>query len=152
MRTFHFKLRALLRLKETKREQALAKFASSIKEVQRLEEKLASAQNKYSAALHILHDRQKGVFRSDQIAALQGGVQVEHENLSKVKLLLNQAKEMQDSRRKIFLDQDSQYKAIDRLHEKQKEEHYVNEIKKEQSELEDIIGSRFLFQRINAQV
>ena len=50
------------------------------------------------------------------------------------------------------MDHDSQCKAVDRLQEKQKEEHYFNENKKEQLELEDVIGSRFLFQRINGQV
>ena len=44
MKTFNFKLRALLRLKETKREQALANFAASIQEVRRLEVTLDTAQ------------------------------------------------------------------------------------------------------------
>ena len=77
---------------------------------------------------------------------------VEREKLSKNKISLNQAKEMQVSRRKIFLEKDSQYKSIQQLQEKQKEDHYFNENKKEQLELEDIIGSRFLFQRINENV
>ncbi len=152
MRTFNFKLKALLRLKETKREQSLVKFAHSVKEVQRLEEDLVSAQKRLDSVLGILHDRQKGAFRSDQIEALQSSLALERENLSQVQTLLNRAKEMQSSRRKIFMDHDSQCKAVDRLQEKQKEEHYFNENKKEQLELEDVIGSRFLFQRINGQV
>ena len=99
-----------------------------------------------------MKERQKGVFRRDQIEALQSSLLLEKENVSEAKLQFNRAKEMQNSRRKIFLDHDSQYKAIDRLREKQKEEHYFNENKKEQLELEDVISSRFLFQRINKQV
>ena len=152
MRSFHFKLKALLSLKENKREQALAKFAQSIKEVQRLDEHLFEAKKKYDAVEEKLKERQKGVFRRDQIEALQSSLLLEKENVSEAKLQFNRAKEMQNSRRKIFLDHDSQYKAIDRLREKQKEEHYFNENKKEQLELEDVIGSRFLFQRINEQV
>ncbi|MEK9772171.1 MAG: flagellar export protein FliJ [Opitutae bacterium] len=152
MRTFTFKLKALLRLKETKREQALIKFAHSIKEVQRLEENLLSAQNQVDSVLCILHDRQQGAFRSDQIEALQSSLDLERENLSRIQHLLSEAKEIQNSRRKIFMDHDSQYKAVDRLQEKQKEEHYIKENKKEQLELEDVVGSRFLFQRINGQV
>lgn len=152
MRTFTFKLKALLRLKETKREQALIKFAHSIKEVQRLEENLVSAQNQVDSVLCILHDRQQGAFRSDQIEALQSSLDLERENLSRIQHLLSEAKEIQNSRRKIFMDHDSQYKAVDRLQEKQKEEHYIKENKKEQLELEDVVGSRFLFQRINGQV
>ena len=99
-----------------------------------------------------LKERQKGVFRRDQIEALQSSLLLERENVSRQLFSLSRAKEMQNSRRKIFLDHDSQYKAIDRLQEKQRDEHFFNENKKEQLELEDVIGSRFLFQRINEQV
>ena len=152
MRSFHFKLKALLSLKENKREQALTKFVQSIKEVLKLEEQLSESQKKYHAVQEKLKERQKGVFRRDQIEALQSSLLLERENVSEITLLLNRAKEMQNSRRKIFLDHDSQYKAIDRLQEKQRDEHFYNENKKEQLELEDVIGSRFLFQRINEQV
>ena len=152
MRSFHFKLKALLSLKENKREQALTKFVQSIKEVLKLEEQLSEAQKKYHTVQEKLKERQKGVFRRDQIEALQSSLLLERENVSEATLLLSRAKEMQNSRRKIFLDHDSQYKAIDRLQEKQRDEHFYNENKKEQLELEDVIGSRFLFQRINEQV
>ncbi len=152
MRSFHFKLKALLSLKENKREQALTKFVQSIKEVLKLEEQLSESQKKYHAVQEKLKERQKGVFRRDQIEALQSSLLLERENVSEITLLLNRAKEMQNSRRKIFLDHDSQYKAIDRLQEKQRDEHFFNENRKEQLELEDVIGSRFLFQRINEQV
>ena len=152
MRSFHFKLKALLSLKENKREQALTKFVQSIKEVLKLEEQLSEAQKKYHTVQEKLKERQKGVFRRDQIEALQSSLLLERENVSEITLLLNRAKEMQNSRRKIFLDHDSQYKAIDRLQEKQRDEHFFNENRKEQLELEDVIGSRFLFQRINEQV
>ncbi len=152
MRSFHFKLKALLSLKENNREQALTKFVQSIKEVLKLEEQLSESQKKYHAVQEKLKERQKGVFRRDQIEALQSSLLLERENVSEITLLLNRAKEMQNSRRKIFLDHDSQYKAIDRLQEKQRDEHFFNENRKEQLELEDVIGSRFLFQRINEQV
>lgn len=152
MRSFHFKLKALLSLKENKREQALTKFVQSIKEVLKLEEQLSESQKKYHAVQEKLKERQKGVFRRDQIEALQSSLLLERENVSEITLLLNRAKEIQNSRRKIFLDHDSQYKAIDRLQEKQRDEHFFNENRKEQLELEDVIGSRFLFQRINEQV
>jgi flagellar export protein FliJ len=66
-------------------------------------------------------------------------------------LELKQAQEIKVSRREIFLSKDSEYKAVLKLQEKQKEAHYFQENSKEQKELEDIIGARFLFQRINRQ-
>ena len=102
--------------------------------------------------MSVLHDHQKGVFKRDTIESLQNSLQLAQDSLNKTKLRLNQAKDIESSRRKIFLDRDSQFKTILRLQEKQREVHYFKENKKEQSELEDIIGSRFLFLRINEQV
>ena len=152
MKSFNFKLKALMRLKESKREQALTYLAHAIKEVQVSEEKLGVAHDKYQKVVELLGDRQKGTFRSDEIEALQSSLFIERENVAKAELQLKQAQELEAARRKIFLDQDSQFKAIDRLREKQREEHFSVENKMEQAELEDVIGSRFLFQRINGHV
>ena len=86
----------------------------------------------------------EGTFRSDEIEALQSSLFIERENVA-AELQLKQAQELEAARRKIFLDQDSQFKAIDRLREKQREEHFSVENKMEQAELEDVIGSRFYF-------
>ena len=51
MKTFSFKLHALLRLKESRREHALAQFASSTRELQRLKLDLINAQNKRDAVV-----------------------------------------------------------------------------------------------------
>ena len=152
MKSFNFKLKALMRLKESKREQALTNLAHAIEEVQVSEEKLGVAHDKYQKVVELLGIRQKGTFRSDEIEALQSSLFIERENVAKAELQLKQAQELEVARRKIFLDQDSQFKAIDRLREKQREEHFSVENKMEQAELEDVIGSRFLFQRINGHV
>ena len=152
MRTFSFKLKALLKLKETKRDQALSQFAFSINEVDRLEEGFLDAQKKYQSVLKLLHDSQRGNFKSSQIEALQSSLLLEKENLAQTELNLKQAKEIASARRKIFLEKDSELKAISLLKEKQKQAHYFSENKKEQAELEDITGARFLFKRINSQV
>ena len=152
MKSFNFKLKALLRLKESKREQALTNLAHAIKEVQVSEEKLGVAHDKYQKIVELLGNRQKGTFRSDEIEALQTSLFIERENVAKAELQLKQTQELEAARRKIFLDQDSQFKAIDRLREKQREDHFSVENKMEQAELEDVIGSRFLFQRINGHV
>ena len=86
-----------------------------------------------------------------QIQALQNSLNLEREKLEQIELQLKQAKSIQESRRNIFVNKDSEHKAILRLSEKQKDEHYQKEYQKEQKELEDITGSRFLFQRINRQ-
>ena len=62
MKTFRFKLHALLRLKESRREHALAQFAASTQELQRLKLELVNAQNKRDAVVDILNKRQRVPF------------------------------------------------------------------------------------------
>jgi flagellar export protein FliJ len=151
VKSFTFKLRALLRLKETKRELALSQFASSVKEVQKLVVQLAEVQERYHSVLKLLNEMQKKSFRGDQIEALSASLEIERKNVSTIELELKQAREIQESRRGIFLSKDSEYNAVIKLEEKQKKAHFFKENKKEDKELEDIIGARFLFQRINRQ-
>ena len=151
MKSFVFKLKALLRLKENKRDVALSQFAGSVQEVEKLNTKLTEARDRQEAVFQLMQERQKGTFRGQQIQSLQSSLDLERECISKIELELKQAQEIKVSRREIFLSKDSQYKAVLKLQEKQKEAHYFQENSKEQKELEDIIGARFLFQRINRQ-
>lgn len=151
MKSFSFKLHALLRLKESKRDQALSQFAAATKQVQNLKQDLTQAHQKRDSVLEILQNKQKGTFLSAQVEALQTSLLLEKENISNLELKLNEAERILQSRRSIFLEKDSQFKAVLRLKEKQQSQHYLIETKKEETELEDVISSRFLFHRINHQ-
>ena len=151
MKSFSFKLHALLRLKESKRDQALSQFAAATKQVQNLKQDLTHAHQKRDSVLEILQNKQKGTFLSAQVEALQTSLLLEKENISNLELKLNEAERILQSRRSIFLEKDSQFKAVLRLKEKQQSQHYLIETKKEETELEDVISSRFLFHRINHQ-
>jgi len=151
VKSFSFKLHALLRLKESKRDQALSQFAAATKQVQNLKQDLTQAHQKRDSVLEILQNKQKGTFLSAQVEALQTSLLLEKENISSLEIKLNEAERILQSRRSIFLEKDSQYKAVLRLKEKQQSQHYLIETKKEETELEDVISSRFLFHRINHQ-
>jgi flagellar export protein FliJ len=151
VKSFSFKLHALLRLKESKRDQALSQFAAATKQVQNLKQDLTQAHQKRDSVLEILQNKQKGTFLSAQVEALQTSLLLEKENISSLEIKLNEAERILQSRRSIFLEKDSQFKAVLRLKEKQQSQHYLVETKKEETELEDVISSRFLFHRINHQ-
>jgi flagellar export protein FliJ len=112
---------------------------------------LVNAENKRDSVLEILNKKQKGVFQSAQIQSFQTSLLLERENISRIEKKVTEAGRILESRRKIFLEKDSQFKAVQRLREKQRDEHYFKETKKEETELEDVISSRFLFHRINHQ-
>jgi flagellar export protein FliJ len=151
VKSFSFKLHALLRLKESKRDQALSQFAAATKQVHNLKQDLTQALQKRDSVLEILQNKQKGTFLSAQVEALQTSLLLEKENISSLEIKLNEAERILQSRRSIFLEKDSQFKAVLRLKEKQQSQHYLVETKKEETELEDVISSRFLFHRINHQ-
>jgi hypothetical protein len=52
---------------------------------------------------------------------------------------------METAKRKLYLQADSEYKSLLKLKDNQRIEHLENETKKEEMELESIIGSRFVF-------
>ena len=129
----------------------MAQFASSVKKVKNLVDELGKTRANYESVLKLVLQKQQNDFSGVQIQALQNSLNLEREKLEQIELQLKQAKSIQESRRNIFVNKDSEHKAILRLSEKQKDEHYQKEYQKEQKELEDITGSRFLFQRINRQ-
>jgi flagellar export protein FliJ len=55
------------------------------------------------------------------------------------------SKNIESAKRNLYLLADSNCKSLLKLKEKKKVEHIKSEEKKEESELEDIIGSRFVF-------
>ena len=55
----------------------------------------------------------------------------------------------EEAKKRIYLKADSEYKSLLKLKEKQKEEHVRAESLKEERELEDIIGGRFVFNNIS---
>jgi len=58
---------------------------------------------------------------------------------------LAESKSIEEGKRKLFLAADSNCKSLIKLKEKNKIEHLKREEKREESELEDIIGARFVF-------
>ena len=140
MKSFAFKLIALLRLRETKKNQALAQFASSVKKVKNLVDELGKTRANYESVLKLVLQKQQNDFSGVQIQALQNSLNLEREKLEQIELQLKQAKSIQESRRNIFVNKDSEHKAILRLSEKQKDEHYQKEYQKEQETMPLLFG------------
>ena len=103
------------------------------------------AQNKYGLGAGVAcTSGRKVVFRSDQIEALHsslaGGAR---KCLQRTTLLIKPCEGNAGSRgEKSSWIRIRSIKRFERLQEKQRDEHFFNENKKEQLELEDVIGSR----------
>mgnify|MGYP007072117762 CR=1 FL=1 len=85
------------------------------------------------------------------IEAQKGDVAITYADTSKLESIINFNSKLADSKnievakRGLYLDADSNCKSLHKLKEKKKEEHLKREEKKEETELEDIIGARFVF-------
>jgi flagellar export protein FliJ len=150
MRAFHFKLGALLKLKENHREQALLKLVSSIKQVTQSKEQYQKTLDNYHRILQLIETQQQAKFSMYEIKSLQDSLENEKQSLVKSEQKLNHHKDIHQSRQKIFQKKDSEFKALLRLKDRQKELHFEEETLKEQKELEDIIAARFSFHSQNS--
>jgi len=149
MKTFNFRLETLLRLKSASRERSLIDYAKSIRDRQDVEDQLSKA-NEYIFSLEKkLAEKQKLNFRANDLNSIIVGLEAARGVAIEISAELNRKKTLEASRKKLFLKKDSECKSLDRLKERQTYEHIEIESKKEERELDDVIGSRYLYDRAN---
>ena len=149
MRAFNFRLATLLRLREASREKSLLEYAKSIQERQQTEDRLKRA-NEYVSTLEFkLNEKQKVSFNANDLEAVIGGLDHARTVVRDLSTELSRKKNLEESRRKLFVQKDSESKSLDRLKDRQMHEHIELEAKKEEQELDDVIGARYLYERSN---
>ena len=150
MKSFTFRLETLLRLRKNSRDRALADYAKSIEQRESADKKVKEA-NLY---LEKLNERvslkSKSLFSGNEMITFQS--QIKNAKDSKNRLLkdLSKLSSMESARRKVFLQKEAEFKSLDRFKERKESEHLSNEQKKEEKEQEDIISSRFVFNRFHS--
>ena len=149
MRVFNFRLATLLRLREASREKSLLEYAKSIQERQHTEDRLSRA-NEYVSTLQFkLNEKQKVSFNPNELEAVMRGLDNARAVVRDLSTELSRKKTLEESRRKLFVQKDSESKSLDRLKDRQMHEHIELETKKEEQELDDVIGARYLYERSN---
>jgi flagellar export protein FliJ len=149
MRAFNFRLATLLRLREASREKSLLDYAKSIHERQQTEDRLNRA-SEYVSKLEVkLNEMQKLSFNASELEAMIGGLDHARSVLRDLSIELSRKKTLEESRRRLFVQKDSESKSLDRLKDRQMSDHVKLEAKKEEQELDDVIGARYLYERSN---
>ena len=149
MRAFNFRLATLLRLREASREKSLLDYAKSIHERQQTEDRLNRA-SEYVSTLEVkLNEKQEHSFNAGELEAMIGGLDHARSVVRDLSTELSRKKTLEDSRRKLFVQKDSESKSLDRLKDRQMNDHVKLEAKKEEQELDDVIGARYLYERSN---
>lgn len=148
MKAFKFRLSTLLHLREIAKDKALSNYAQSIHARQDKEKDLHKSQ-KYLDSLHIqIGERRKNSFTGSKQESYDLSVHRAKEMILDANQNLQQALQTENAKKGIYLKADSEYKSLLKLKEKQYEEHLYTESLKEERELEDIIGGRFVFNNI----
>ena len=138
-----------MHLREIARDKALGNYAKAINVRQEKEKALQESRSFLEELqLHIGQKRRDSFSGSSQ-ESFDLSVKTAKERIIDAHKNLQHSIQSEEAKKRIYLKADSEYKSLLKLKEKQKEEHVRAESLKEERELEDIIGGRFVFNNIS---
>ena len=146
MRAFHFRLQALLNLREIAREEALTAYAKSIRRRELEEKELAACSDRLEKLRGEIAIRRSEGFTGAEQSAYLRAVSLAKERIQRQRGKLERARRSEEEARTGFLKADGDEKSLTRLKERREEEHFSTELKKEERELEDVISTRYCTQ------
>ena len=147
MKAFTFRLETLLHLREMTRDKAIKDYAISISNRENAEIDLNSAVNSLKNLNTVIHQKRAVGFSGFEQETFNQSIVRIKEGIIDFNSKLADSKHIESVKRKLYLQADSNCKSLHKLEEKKKDEHFKREERKEESELEDIIGARFVFNR-----
>ena len=148
MKAFKFRLESLLQLREISKDRALSKYARAINFRQNKEKELQESELHLEELQFQISENRKISFTGSKQEAFDLSIKHAKEQIIDANKNLQQSLQAEEAKKGIYLKSNSEYKSLLRLKEKQFEEHVRSENLKEERELEDIIGGRFVFNNI----
>ncbi len=145
MRAFTFRLETLLHLREMAKERAIKEYALSISQRERIEKELGCAVNSLKALNQIIGEKRTIGFSGAEQEAFNQSVLKSKDEIIDLNSKLSESRNIEDAKRNLYLQADTNCKSLLKLKAKKKEEHVKREEKKEEVALEDVIGARFVF-------
>ena len=143
MRAFHFRLQTLLNLREMAREEALSVYAQAIRQRELEQMELIACNRRLKELREEIGFRRKEGFTGAEQATFLRAVNLSRDRLRRQHVKANQAKRAEEKARSAFVEADGNEKSLARLKDRKEEEHFRFELKKEERELEDVIGARY---------
>ena len=145
MKAFTFRLETLLHLREMSRDNAIKDYAIAISNREKAEINLRSAVNNLEKLNKEIHLKRTISFSGFEQETFNQSIVRSKEEIIDFNSKLSDSKNIESAKRSLYLQADTNCKSLLKLREKKKEEHLKSEEKKEESELADIIGARFVF-------
>lgn len=125
------------------REEALSAYANAIRQRELNEEKLADCYNRLNELREAVAACRSKNFTGSEQANFEQAVNLAKEHLLRQRNKVNRAKRVEEKARVSFVKADGDEKSLTNLKERRQEDHFQFELKKEERELEDVIGARF---------
>ena len=145
MKAFSFKLKTLLHLRDIEKQNALSSYGRSVRERENIEKKLLNKKIYLENLKEQVAQRRTLNFRGYGEEIFQRSVKSTLDQILQIHGELENAKKIENAKRNLFLTAESRFKSLENLKEKKRMEHQSAELQKEESELEDIVGSRFVY-------
>jgi flagellar export protein FliJ len=131
------------------KDKAIKEYAISISNRENAEQDLKNAVKDLESLNSEIKQRRTVGFSGFEQEAFNQSILRTKESIINFNSKLADSKNIEVAKRGLYLDADSKCKSLLKLKDKQQKEHLIAEGKKEESELEDIIGARFVFNNSN---
>jgi flagellar export protein FliJ len=150
MRAFEFRLETLLHLRELAKDKAIAEYGLAVSQREEAQKKLDEANDGLRKLREEIGIRRSVGFSGNDQEVFNRSLALAKERIVDCNAKVQVAGKIEISKRELYLQADSSYKSLLKLKEKKREEHIEYESKKEEMELEDIIGARFVFNQASS--
>jgi flagellar export protein FliJ len=150
MKAFGFRLETLLHLRELAKDKAIAEYGLSVSQREQAEKTLGEAKDGLRNLRDEIGIRRSVGFSGNDQEVFNRSLELAKERIIDCNATLEEAGRIEVAKRDLYLQADSSYKSLLKLKEKKREEHIEYETKKEEMELEDIIGARFVFNQASS--
>ena len=150
MRAFEFRLETLLNLRELAKDKAIAEYGLAVSKREETENALSEANDGLRTLRDEIGIRRSVGFSGNDQEVFNRSLVLAKERIVDCHARVMEAGKIEIAKRGLYLQADSSYKSLLKLKEKKREEHIAYESKKEEMELEDIIGARFVFNQASS--
>ena len=134
-----------MQLRKANREKALHAYGKSVHETEKLENDLVRKKSSLESLQDRIKQKRSAYFFGQEEESYQRNIVSVKNDILTVHKSLKNSQEIREAKRKLFLKAEAEFKSLEKLREKQKVEHDQNEQKKEESQIDDIISSRFSY-------
>lgn len=149
MKAFAFRLETLLHLREIAKDKALSQYGKAVAKREFMEGQLLSKERRLAELQDEIASRRKVGFSGSSQQSYQRSLDSAKNDIHRCHSEVQISKKIEESKRLSYLEADSSYKSFVRLKEKKRDEHMEIESKKEESEMDDLIGGRFIYNQSN---